>query len=48
MEWKKDTILNGNKMFKIPRHTYNKDMHVCVMLLLFTEDQKEWQARTSA
>lgn len=48
MEWKKDTILNGNKMFKIPRHKYNKDMHVCVMLLLFTEDQKEWQARTSA
>lgn len=35
-------------MFKIPRHKYNKDVHVPLILLLFTEDQIEWQARTNA
>lgn len=45
---KKNTICSGNKMFKIPRHKYNKDVHVPLILLLFTEDQIEWQARTNA
>lgn len=43
MKYQKDTIHNGDKMFKMPRYKYNKDVDGYDVT---AQGQGEWQART--